>query len=153
MKNRGPTGIKEIINAITQQKRWQKGGQALLWRELWRRAVGPYLSKRTEVVGTRGNNALIAVSDSVLASEVSLQKPLILENLQRLGGKKAPRDLIFQVDPSLYQEESPSTPHPPPLEPALLKEIEEIIATLQDLELRDSFKKILINSTIKRKKK
>ena len=151
MKDRGPTGIKEIINTITQQKRWQKGGQVLLWRGLWRRAVGPYLSKRTEVVGTRGNKALIAVSDSVLASEVSLQKPLILENLQRLGGKKAPQDLIFQVDPSLYQEESPSTPLPT-LEPALLKEIEEMTATLQDSELRDSFKKILINSTIKRKK-
>jgi hypothetical protein len=151
MKSQGPTGIKEIINAITRQKRWEKGGQILLWRDLWRKAVGPYLFKRTEVVGARGNKALIAVSDSVLASEVSLQKPLILENLQRLGGKKAPRDLIFQVDPSMYQEESPSPAHPP-LEPAILKEIEEMTATLQDSKLREGFKRIIINSVVKREK-
>ena len=148
MKSQGPTSIKEIINAITRQKRWKKGGQVLLWRELWRKTVGPYLLKKTEVVGARGNKALIAVSDSVLASEVSLQKPLILENLQRLGGKKAPRDLIFQVDPSLCQEEPSSSVHYP-LEPAILKEIEEITETLQDSELRESFKRIIINSMVK----
>lgn len=151
MKNQGPTSIKEIINAITRQKSWKKGGQVLLWRDLWRKAVGPYLLKKTEVVGARGNKALIAVSDSVLASEVSLQKPLILENLQRLGGKKAPLDLIFQVDPSLCQEEFPS-PVYPPLEPAILKEIEEITATLQDSKLREGFKRIIINSMVKREK-
>lgn len=151
MKNQGPTSIKEIINAITRQKSWKKGGKVLLWRDLWRKAVGPYLLKRTDVVGARGNKALIAVSDSVLASEVSLQKPLILEKLQRLGGKKAPMDLVLQVDPSLCQEESHLPVHSP-LEPDTLKEIEEIVATLQDPKLREGFKRIIINSMVKREK-
>ncbi len=144
MKRGGPKAIGEIIASITTQKQWRRGAQVIRWREAWRKAVGPYISKRTEIVGARGKKAMVAVADSVLASELALQKPLIIEKLKELAKGKAPQDLLFQVDPDLPLSEEPDA-FPPCLEPKSSGEIEEMVKTLQDDELKESFRKILAN--------
>jgi len=137
--------IKEILERITSQKEWEKGGTILRWRDLWRKCVGPYVAGKTEVVGVIGKKAVIAVAHSVLASELALQRPTILEKLREKGGKRAPQDIIFKVDPTLEGEGSPA-PSLPDLDPSVQEEIKRLTSSIKDPELREGFTRILIYS-------
>jgi len=144
--------IRDILEGITRNKEWEKGGTILRWQNLWRKCVGPYVAKKTEVVGVRGRKALVAVAHSVLASELALQKATILEKLKEKGGKGAPTDLIFKVDPGLEKENEP-TPQLPQLDPETEKEIERLTAPLKDPDLKKRFARILAYSFQREEKK
>jgi len=146
MSQGGLKSIKEILEKITSQKEWEKGGTILRWRDLWCKSVGPFVAKNTEVVGVRGKKAVIAVVHSVLASELAIQKPIILEKLREKGGEMAPQDLIFKVDPTLSKEEKTTAPADQDLDPATKEEIKRLTASLRDPELRERFTRILIHS-------
>ncbi len=137
--------IREVLEKITSQKGWEKGGIILRWQDLWRRCVGPYVAGKTEVVGVRGRKAVVAVAHSVLASELALQKPTILEKLREAGGKGAPTDLIFRVEPDLGEKTEPQT-RLRDLDPAAQKEIEELTASIEDREIKERFTRILVYS-------
>ncbi len=154
MSQEGLKSIKEVLEKITSQKEWSKGGTILRWRDLWRKSVGPYVARNTELVGVRGRKAVIAVAHSVLASELAIQKPLILEKLRQMGREKAPQDLIFKVDPTLpWEGDAPPTPAPTDLDATTREEIEKLIAPLKDPELKRSFTKILTYSLQREERK
>jgi hypothetical protein len=134
--------VQDIIEAITSQRKWRKGGQVLRLRKMWRDAVGAYLAESTEVVGIRGEKAVVAVADGLLASELAIHKPLILEKMRGMGADVAPKDIVFKVDPSLARQEEGKTGHRQ-IDPSISEKVEEMVEPLGDEELRKSFKRIL----------
>ena len=146
--------IKEVLEKITSRQGWEKGGTILRWQDLWKRCVGPYVAKKTEVTGVRGRKAVIAVAHSVLASELTLQKATILAKLREKGGKKAPEDLIFKVDPELEREKEEESFTPlSRLDPETRKEIERLTEHVKDPDLRKRFARILAHSFQREEKK
>ncbi len=134
--------VQEIIKAITDQRKWEKGGKVLRLRQVWRDAVGSYLAERTEIIGIRGKKAIVAVADSLLSSELAIHKPLILEKMHGISASIAPKDIVFKVDPSLAQrgKEEPACIQ---TDPAIREELEKMVEPIEDEELRKSFRRIL----------
>ena len=63
----------------------------------WAEIVGEDIAARTKPEALRGDTLVVRVCDSAWAQELTFQKDVILNRLERFFGDDCPRDLTFYV--------------------------------------------------------
>lgn len=96
-----PASISHLLDKLIKQKNWSKKIKQHTVFELWPEVVGKDIAQRTCPYVIRGSILWIRVSDSVWMQQLHLQKPLILEQINRRLKGAVISDLRFQVDSSL----------------------------------------------------
>lgn len=81
----------------------------------WERVVGPQAGGSTEAESVNGGVLFVNTKSSVWSHELTLYKPRILAELNRLLGKQRITDIRFRVR-KLKKESAPVEPETPPLE-------------------------------------
>jgi len=119
--------------------------RALLLAAAWPKAVGPELSRRTEVVALEGEVLRIRVPDAGWRKGLLRMRPEILARLRALVGRLAPRGLSLvesggrerppEAGPGASPPQAPSDLPAPAPSDRLLAEAERIA----DPELRAAF--------------
>ena len=92
-----------------------KARTTALVRAAWTRAVGPELSRRTEVVALEGTTLRVRVPDARWRKVLHRMQPELLMRLRTLAGELAPRRLGFVEGPVAGE----SVRIPPPIAEAL----------------------------------
>lgn len=119
--------------------------------EIWPKAVGPDLVKRAKPLSIRGGQLTVAVEGAAWLQELSLQKKLVVDNINRLLGSRVVKTVKFVAGIV-----------PPPQEPAEapfdlswskreltgeeLAEIEKATATIADGEIKKSMAELMATS-------
>ena len=96
-----PVSLARLLDDMISRKNWSKKIKQHTVFELWPEVVGKDIAQRTCPYVIRGSILWIRVSDSVWMQQLHLQKPLILEKINRRLKGAVISDLRFQVDSSL----------------------------------------------------
>jgi len=94
--------INNVLHSALQQFNLVEGFQRYQFVARWSEIVGEEIAKRTKPDCLRGNTLVIRVCNSAWAQELSFQKDLILNRLQRYNdyGRKV-TNITFFVDTQL----------------------------------------------------
>ena len=96
-----PITLARLLDDMISRKNWSKKIKQHTVFELWPEVVEKDIAQRTCPSVIRGSVLWIRVSDSVWMQQLHLQKPLILEKINRKLKGAVISDLRFQVDSSL----------------------------------------------------
>jgi Dna[CI] antecedent DciA-like protein len=109
-----------------------------LMRAAWPLAVGPELSRRTEVLGVERGTLRVRVPDARWRIVLHGMQPDILRRLREIAGSLAPFRIGF-VEGGM-KDADPLPPPGPPREPAdLPPEVVDRAAEIDDDEIRERF--------------
>jgi hypothetical protein len=96
-----PVTLAHLLDNMISRKNWSKKIKQHTVFELWPEVVGKDIAQRTCPYIIRGSILWVRVSDSVWMQQLHLQKPLILEEINKRLKGAVISDLRFQVDSSL----------------------------------------------------
>lgn len=96
-----PISLARLLDDMISRKNWSKKIKQHTVFELWPEVVGKDIAQRTCPYVIRGSILWVRVSDSVWMQQLHLQKPLILEKINRRLKSAVISDLRFQVDSRL----------------------------------------------------
>jgi hypothetical protein len=131
--------VAHLIKKVTGHMVEHPNSKAhLLWRD-WRRAVGDHVAKHTEPVRLENGVLHVRVEHSVWMANLAFMKPQILQTMQKSYPEGKITDLRFREE-SLRSKPITEAKKPvPPLPPAIGSEqqkAEQIVAKVQDPDLR-----------------
>ena len=151
-----PLPLADILKSYTKAGKFEQRHRHLaIWRQ-WSEIVGPRMADRAFPLAVRKGVLLVRVMDSVWLNELSLHKPVILENIQKAVGSKKISDVRF-----LWGEPPDENPHRPEpagaavktttLPPPTAEELsvaEEISSKLQDATMRETLRDLILHDLI-----
>lgn len=111
-----PVILARLLDDMIRRKNWSKKIKQHTVFDLWPEVVGKDIAQRTYPYIIRGSILWIRVSDSVWMQQLHLQKPLILEQINRRLKGAVISDLRFQVDSSLDGVDTGSSEERPVVE-------------------------------------
>lgn len=114
-------------------------------KKLWPVVVGEGISKRAEPLRLIGDTLYCAVSSSAWMTELSYQKPVLIEKLNEAAGQKGLREIIFK--PGVVPSE-PAVKKPSPYKKrAVSKEekkfIEKTVSGIKDSSLKALLRRVM----------
>ena len=131
-----PASISRLLDKLIKQKNWSKKIKQHTVFELWPEVVGKDIAQRTCPYIIRGSVLWIRVSDSVWMQQLHLQKPLILEQINRRLKGAVISDLRFQVDSNLDGVDADQADKPMTVEteedPSEGEDFDEMLQTVTD---------------------
>ncbi len=138
--------LGEILSRVIKQEGYDRQGPAL---DIWPKAVGEHLARRSWPVSLRKGVLLVQVSDSVWMHELQMQKHQILERISSLEGGQEIRDLRWTVRgaPTRVTPRKKAA-RPPVLSSRSLTEEESawvtaVSAQVEDPELKKTLQRLL----------
>jgi hypothetical protein len=120
--------------------------------QIWDETVGPQIAARARPVRIRDAVLEIRVDQPIWMQQLQLMKPKILARLnERLGGNLL-KDIFMRQGRNAPQPEPAPPPAPPAwldvrLSPDELAEIEVELGSLDDPELKEQLRRVLIRKT------
>jgi len=151
-----PEPIAKLLKNYTRKGKFEQRHKHLaIWRE-WNDIVGPRMAERAFPLTVRRSVLLVRVVDSVWLNELSLHKPVIMENIHKAVGSKKIKDVRF-----LWGEEPGANPHcpepdksplqkttlPPP-NPEEISVATEISSKLQDESMRETLRNLILHDLV-----
>ena len=98
-RKRSPRAIGELLPTVLSELGLTPASHAFRLLQVWDRALGAELAPYCRLEGIRHGTLVARVPDSAWMQRLQLEKPQILERLERLLGEPAGRDLRFRVGP------------------------------------------------------
>lgn len=140
-----PVSIVRVLSAVLQKKDWQRCRALIEVFKVWDSVVGPDVAMHAQPYQAKGATLWVKVSDPVWMQQLHLQKILLLEKINSQLKEEKFTDLRLQLDASLGDQPPgkpvPNKPVPPP-DLNQLREIENLLAPLQDNEARTALKRL-----------
>lgn len=109
-----------------------------LMQAAWPQAVGPELSRRTEVLGIERGTLRIRVPDARWRTVLHGMQPDILRRLREIAGSLAPWRIGF-VEGGMKDAPPPPVPEAPAPPAVLPDEVSRRAAGIEDDEIRERF--------------
>ena len=141
-------GILEIlVKRLGMDEKLEESQALLLWDD-----VASNLASRTEAVGISGGRMSVNVTDSVILHQLTFYKRKYIDKINLMLGKRIVRDIVFRV--GKIQKEKPKTEnredyikqlHDIQLDQDELERIDEIVAQIEDEEIRGSLRDLFTN--------
>jgi len=139
-----PVTINQLLDKVFTDRKWR--GKAELHRvfEFWDETVGKDIAAVAQPALIRGHVLWVKVKDSIWMQHLHLQKIVLLEKLNKEYDGEKLSDIRFQFDSSLSP---PQEPEPERSKPVLLdkkqeKEFDSLISSLENDDLKASFKRL-----------
>ena len=141
-----PVSLSALLSEMISRKNWSKKISQHAVFHIWPEVVGNDIAERTYPYIIRGTILWVRVSDSVWMQQLHLQKPLILEKINRRLKGAVISDLRFQVDSSLngLSISYSDRPEEPEVEedPSAGKNFDKMLHSItDDREVREAVKK------------
>jgi hypothetical protein len=112
----------------------------LLLQAAWRAAVGPELSRRTEVITMDGRTLRVRVPDAGWRKVLHRMRGDLLARLRDIAGSLAPGAIGFHEGSLVLDVDHAPAPLPAPPQPAAVPAaIESAAAAIADPEIRERF--------------
>ncbi|MDH3394488.1 MAG: DUF721 domain-containing protein [Desulfobulbaceae bacterium] len=147
-KSKKPENISDLLGGLFRQKNWQGrlGMHALF--SFWDEAVGDEIALRAQPDLIRGTVLWVRVSDSIWMQQLHLSKNLMMEKVNDRLGESKITDIRFRIDPTLGKPkpQPEPEPQPTPVDPARLKNAEDMFASLPDKELQKALRSLWIKT-------
>lgn len=141
--------IGNLLNDFFHQRGFEDKIREYRTWQIWDEAVGPQIAARARPVRIRDGVLEIRVDQPIWMQQLQLMKPKILARLNdRLGGAIL-RDLFLRQGKNAPPPASPPLPQPPawlnqPLDATEQAEIEAALNSLDDPELKERLRQVLI---------
>jgi hypothetical protein len=146
-----PQNIKGILENLMKRlgmdEKLEECQALLLWDD-----VASNLASRTKAVGISGGRMSVNVTDSVILHQLTFYKRKYIDKINLMLGKRIVKDIVFRV--GNIQKEKPATEnredyirrlHSIQLDQDELKRIDEIVAQIEDEEIRGSLRELFTN--------
>jgi len=148
-----PQSVKAILDNVLKRAelsdRIEEYRALLMWSD-----ITPKLAARTKAVGINNGRMVVNVSDSVILHHLTFYKKKYMDKINLLMGKRIVKEIIFRVNrienrenKSESGEEYIRKLHDTELDQDQLDKIDEIVAQVEDEELRDSLKEIFVSQS------
>jgi hypothetical protein len=135
--------LEEAIEGLGLGEMVSKGAAMLLWPEV----VGETVARVTHPETVRGHTLVVNVADNAWLQQLRYMEEDMVERLNGAIGKPVIEGLYFKlgpISPASTEEERPE--EPVELDPETAAHIEELVAGVDDPELRKTLKLILAAS-------
>lgn len=135
--------LQETIQSLGLGEMVAKGAAMLLWPEV----VGETVARVTHPETVRGTTLVVNVADSAWLQQFRYMEESMVERLNEAIGKPVIEGIYFKLGPvrdASTEEEQPE--ESAELDPETAAHIEEVVAGVDDPELRKTLKQILAAS-------
>jgi predicted nucleic acid-binding Zn ribbon protein len=92
-----PVALKEVLQGVIRPGDWEILKQRRQIREVWEAVLPPSLLAQTRLVDFRRKELLVEVSASPWVQELQFMKPAILQEMDRVLGAGAVKELRFRL--------------------------------------------------------
>ena len=146
-----PQNIKGILENLMRRlgmdEKLEECQALLLWDD-----VASNLASRTEAVGISSGRMSVNVTDSVILHQLTFYKRKYIDKINLMLGKRIVKDIVFRV--GKIEKEKPAREdredyikqlHSIQLDENELERIDEIVAQIEDEEIRGSLKELFTN--------
>ena len=143
-----PQNIKGILENLMKRlgmdEKLEECQALLLWDD-----VASNLASRTEAVGISSGRMSVNVTDSVILHQLTFYKRKYIDKINLMLGKRIVKDIVFRV--GKIQKEKPAKEnkedyimqlHSIQLDEGELERIDEIVAQIEDEEIRGSLREL-----------
>ena len=145
---RKPVQASEIVDKLFQGMGYEDRLQQYRALIIWEQAVGPQIASRTRPIRIRDDILEVNVDQPVWVQQLQLMKPKILAQLNNYLGAKKIRDLYLKLGKVSISPgkalEPVATWKKVQLEEEEKKQVERLLVSLEDNELRAIVEKLLI---------
>jgi len=116
-----------------------------VWR-VWAKAVGDTIAQQAQPAFVRGGILFVKCSSSAWMQQLQFMKGTICEALNRLLGKEVVKEIRFQIGKiaPLAQAKPSAEDQEVALDDAELKRIDEALRPLQDPEIKEIARRIMV---------
>lgn len=145
LKQAAPAGelVNKLLKGFGLDERLQQYRALIIWDEV----VGPQIAARTRPIRIREGVLEVNVDQPTWRQQLQLMKPKILAQLNAELGKATIKDLYLKRGKVNVRAEKQVEPPPAwrmvQLDDSEKQEVEELLVTIEDPELRDEMKKFL----------
>lgn len=124
--------------------------------EIWDRAVGAGIAGHAQPASMRGRRLTVAVDSSVWMQQLSLLRPDIIEKLNDALGERAVESIILRIGnvvPKQVGTKKAIRSAAAVLEPEDREKIEEYVKSINNVEVRESLKRLIERDFQRRKQR
>jgi predicted nucleic acid-binding Zn ribbon protein len=119
--------------------------------EVWERAVGPEVAKRTSPISLRRGTLLVAVATAPWMQQLSFLRENIRDSVNQAMGHALVRDIRFRLgEVERGNPSSGAPPSPPwlaePIDAATLASIDQEVSAIADPEIREAVRRARVRA-------
>jgi len=148
MKKRYPESLSSILHRITQRYGLEPRLQILKFQENWEHIVGENMAQHTMPLSLQYHKLTLLVDNPAWTQQLHFLQPKILEMLRRFTPNIEISEIRFKVGP-LPKQESPLQKEetaPSPISADEKNYIEESLQPIQNLEMRESLRGLMVRA-------
>lgn len=135
--------VEEAIRGLGLGDAVAKGAAMQLWPEV----VGETVARVTQPETVRGNTLVVTVADSAWLQQLRYMEEPVVEKLNAAVGRPIIEGLYFKVGAIRPEpQEDEEVEEQAELDPETAAQLEQVVAALEDPELRETLKQILAAS-------
>lgn len=148
-----PQSIKSILQNVLSQngmnEKIEECKALFLWDD-----IAPSLAAMTEPVGIRRGRMAVNVTDSVILHQLTFYKKKYIDKINLILGKRAVKDIVFRVGKVENRKQVGENRddyirrlHSVQLSQDELRQINEVVAEVEDMEIQDSLRELFISQS------
>ena len=148
-----PQSIKSILQNVLSQngmnEKIEECKALFLWDD-----IAPSLAAMTEPVGIRRGRMAVNVTDSVILHQLTFYKKKYIDKINLILGKRAVKNIVFRVGKVENRKQVGENRddyirrlHSVQLSQDELRQINEVVAEVEDMEIQDSLRELFISQS------
>lgn len=152
-RGKGPVLLAEVLRENLRTRGWEQNLREQEILNRWEDAVGDQIARRARPLHVVNHRLTIAVDSPAWAQQLSLLKKDLLTRIHTLLGNESIKDLYFTSGPGDSKPGGSPTPPPDeaPVSPETEKSIDEEASRINDPDLREAFRSVLLAASRRRK--
>jgi len=146
MEKPGPKPLEKILEKFFREQGQEQSFKEIKVFQIWRQAVGEEISKNAIPISVNQGRLLVAVRNSIWLNELGFARQKLKSKLNRALGKNIIKEISFRISELPEQKPIQLNPEPKEKSPELLKKLEQLLATIDDQNLKQLLKNWLSKS-------
>jgi len=144
------TALEDTLNQLGINNRIEEYKVLSLWDD-----VASVLSNQTQAISiSDGGSMTVNVANSIILHNLSMYKRKYMEKINLLAGKSVIKDIVFRIGKIDKRDKEPNSRenyvkklHETQLDRKDIENIDNIVSSVEDDEMRDILKNLFINQS------